>query len=118
MKRETDNAKWVATIAISVSSACLIGSLIEEYLHKFHYHLFIKYWYSGAIIITIILMSFISIAYFYGVKKASINKQEEAYFTYSPYKRKCIWLIFALISIGSILLNIALLFLIAPEKIP
>lgn len=117
-KREISNAKWVATLATSVSFACIIDSFIEVYLYLFHYQFFIKYWYSGAITITVILMSLISIAYFYGIKKVSINKQEKAYSTYSLYKRKWVWLIFVCFSVGPILLNIALLLLIAPKNIP
>ncbi len=115
-KREKSNAKWVATLATSVPISCTIDSFIRVYLFQFDYPLFIKYWYSGTITITVILMSLISIAYFYGVKKVSINKQEKAYSTYSRYKRKWIWLFFICFTIGSLLFNIALKFLISPVK--
>ena len=115
-KREKSNAKWVATLATSVPFAFTIDSFIKAYLYLFNYPLFIKYWFSGIIIIIFILMSLISIAYFYGVKKVSINKQEKAYSTYSRYKRKWIWLFFICFTIGSLLLYFALIFLISPVK--
>lgn len=113
-KREFGDAKWVATLGVALSFSLTVTILIESFLYVFSYSTFVKYRYSGAIIIVGVLMSVISIAYFYWIKRASIEKQEKQYIAFSPKRRKYAWILFCFVTIGSLVLELASILLIRP----
>lgn len=113
-KREFGDAKWVATLGVAMSSSFIATILIELFLYIFYYPTFVRYRYSGAIIIMFIVMEILSVSYFYWMKKGSIDKQEKQYIALSPQKRKYAWTLFWLVTIGSLVLELASILLIRP----
>lgn len=109
-KRDEDNAKWVATLGTSIFLTLLIDIIIALYLYQFDYQSFWGYWHSYAKLILAISTELILIAYFYGFKKVNTDNGDALYATYSPRKRKRIWIAFAFIAIFPLLAELTMIF--------
>lgn len=109
-KRDDDNAKWVATLGTSAFLWLLIDFIIAICLYLFYFQHFWSYWHSYAKMILSILIAIILISYFYGFKKVNTDNGDALYATYSPRKRKRIWIAFAFIATSPLLAELTMIF--------
>lgn len=109
-KRDEDNAKWVATLGTSAFLGLMIDIIIAICLYLFYYQFFCDYWRSYSTLILLILTGIVMIAYFYGLKKVNTDSGDVLYATYSPRKRKRIWIAFAFIAISPLLAELTMIF--------
>ena len=111
------DAKWSATLAVSVSISLITDILIKLFCYIYDYSLFVRYWYGNIVPYLFIVIGIASIGYFYGMQKVKTDYLDNIYASYSRRKRRYLWIVFSLVAIGPLLFDIMLIFFIKPETI-
>lgn len=103
-KRDSGDAKWIATLAISANFCIIIDTIIRLFLYTNSYDLFVKYWNSNIFLSYILAMPILSSIYFLRLRLNRMEELEKEYMNFSPKKRKTIISAFAFLVIIPILL--------------